>query len=120
MSAFTKIVIKIYNKVSNNTISEYGDALHTQTIALSVIWGAMMYSLIKKAGSDPVSSEKTIVPRSVVSVAVALLQVMHREMPKTLQNGDVAFLLLVQCANSEKWEVTVLNSKYKYFKKSNN
>lgn len=48
MSAFTKIVIKIYNKVSNNTISEYGDALHTQTIALSVIWGAMMYSLIKK------------------------------------------------------------------------
>lgn len=23
MSAFTKIVIKIYNKVSNNTISEY-------------------------------------------------------------------------------------------------
>ena len=81
MSAFTKVVIKIYNKVSNNTISEYGDILHTQTIALSVIWGAMMYSLIKKASSDPVSSEKTIVSRSVVSVAVALLQVMHREMP---------------------------------------
>ena len=77
MSAFTKVVIKIYNKVSNNTISEYGDILHTQTIALSVIWGAMMYSLIKKASSDPVSSEKTIVSRSVVSVAVALLQVMR-------------------------------------------
>ena len=61
MSAFTKVVIKIYNKVSNDTISEYGDVLHTQTIALSVIWGAMMYSLIKKASSDPVSSEKTIV-----------------------------------------------------------
>ena len=48
MSAFTKVVIKIYNKVSNNTISEYGDVPHTQTIALGVIWGAMMYSLIKK------------------------------------------------------------------------
>lgn len=71
----------------------------------------------KKAGSDPVLSEKTIVSRSVVSVAVALLQVMHREMPKTMQNGDVAFILLVQCANSEKWEVTVLNSKYKYLTK---
>lgn len=34
-----------------------------------------------------------------------------------MQNGDVAFLLLVQCANSEKWEVTVLNSKYKYLTK---
>lgn len=81
MSAFTKVVIKIYNKVSNNTISEYDDVLHTQTIALSIIWGAMMFSLIKKASSDPVSSEKTIVSRSVVSIAVALLQVMHREMP---------------------------------------
>lgn len=81
MSAFKKVVIKIYNEVSDNTISDDGDVLHTQTIALSVIWGAMMFSLIKKAHSAPVSSEKTIVSRSVVSVAVALLQVMHREMP---------------------------------------
>lgn len=36
---------------------------------------------------------------------------------KTTQNGDVAFLLLVQCANSEKLEVTVLNSKYRYLTK---
>lgn len=42
MSAFTKVVIKIYNKVSNYSISEYCDALYTQTIALSVVWGAMV------------------------------------------------------------------------------
>ncbi len=81
MSAFKKVVISIYNKVSSNTISEYGDVLYTQTIALSIIWGAMMFSLIKKASSNPVSSEKTIVSRSVVSIAVAMLQVMHRELP---------------------------------------
>lgn len=81
MSAFTKVVMKIYNKISDNTISEYSDIINTQTIALSVIWGAMMYSLIKKASSEPGLSEKTIVSRGVVSVAVALPQVMHKEMP---------------------------------------
>ena len=39
------------------------------------------------------------------------------ETPGTILNGDIAFLLLVQCANSDKWEVTVLNSKYRYLTK---
>lgn len=81
MPAFLNVIIKIYNRVSNDTISEYGDVLHTQTIALSIIWGSMFFSLIKKAGSEPVQSEKTIVARGVISIAVALIQVMHREMP---------------------------------------
>lgn len=43
MPAFLNVIIKIYNRVSNDTISEYGDVLHTQTIALSIIWGSMFF-----------------------------------------------------------------------------
>ena len=89
MPTFLNVIIKIYNRVSNETISEYGDVLHTQTIALSIIWGSMIFSLIKKASSEPVQSEKTIVARGVISIAIALIQVMHREMPVWKYIGTV-------------------------------
>ena len=76
-SSVLKGVAWLYNRYSSSSLDSLPDVLKLQTISLCVIWGAMMIRLI----TSPTLDEKKRVAKCVLSLAVATLQLCHRELP---------------------------------------
>ncbi len=76
-SSVLRGVAWLYNRYSSSSLDSLPDVLKLQTISLCVIWGTMMIRLI----TSPTQDEKKRVAKCVLSLAVATLQLCHRELP---------------------------------------